>query len=280
MQAANLTPKRPIWQVVHAKAVGSAHRISGLPCQDAADWRLLPSGILAVALADGAGSAPMAESGANLAVAEALAWLENSPANQTPEDMGAWGSAVEQAFRSAREILLVEANEAQLPPGAYATTLTCLVAASNGLVLGQVGDGAVIGRTTLGDLYTLTLPQRGDYANETLFLTMPDALEQAYFQAVELDLAGLAIMSDGLIRLALQLPGYTPHSPFFTPLWAFAARAGSGVQASQQLAEFLASERVCSRTDDDKSLVIAVLPESYNPDPAVDLTLLDANLED
>ena len=67
--------------------------------------------------------------------------------------------------------------------------------------------------------------------------------------------------SDGLIRLALNLPYYSPYAPFFAPLWDFAARSESSQVYNQKLIEFLKSDRVCSRTDDDKSLVIAVLPE-------------------
>jgi hypothetical protein len=250
------------WKVVAAKAVGTSHQAIGLPCQDALAWCWLPSGLLAIALADGAGSAPMAETGANLAVDQALKSLQDSPANLTPEETEAWGSAIRVAFQAARWALQEEALAASLPPSAFATTLICLVAASDGLVLGQVGDGAVVARTPLGDLYTLTQPQRGEFANETLFITMPEAIEQGFFQAVALDLAGLAVMSDGIIRLALQLPGYAPHAPFFSPLWSFAGKPGAGDQVgtglNTVLAEFLASERVCARTDDDKSLLIAV----------------------
>jgi hypothetical protein len=262
MQVAQPPPDRPLWQVVHAQAVGSSHLSSGLPCQDVAAWRLLPSGILAIALADGAGSAPLAEVGANLAVAEALSSLENSPANQTPEQVDAWAAAIQQAFEAARDSLAREAEAAGLQPNVFATTLTCLAATHQEVIFGQVGDGVLVARNPQGDLFTLTQPQRGEYANETLFLTMPEALERGFFNVELLDVAALAVMSDGLSRLALHLPGYAPHGPFFAPLWRFAARAVSdGDQASQQLAEFLASERVCARTDDDKSLVIAVRPD-------------------
>jgi hypothetical protein len=249
---------QPPWQVIHALAVGTSHLGSGLACQDAADWRLLPSGLLAIALADGAGSAPESETGANLAVNEALAALENAAANDTPQDPNAWAQAVQEAFAAARQALQAEAQAASLPLHAFATTLICVVAAGDGLVLGQIGDGVLVARTPSGSLHTLTQPQRGQYANETLFLTMPEALDLAYFQIIELELAGLACMSDGLSRLALQLPGYTPYAPFFVPLWNFAAQIDPGEQANQELAAFLASDRVCARTDDDKSLVLAV----------------------
>jgi hypothetical protein len=270
MPEVRINPEPSNWQVVHARAIGTSHITSGMPCQDAAGWRLLPSGYLAIALADGAGSAPQAETGAKLAVAMSLAALENIPANGHAYSADSWAVHIRTAFESARTALEEEALSTGAPFRDFATTLICLIAGRDGLVIGQVGDGAVVARTPLGDLFTLTEPQRGEYANETIFLTMPDALERGNFQAVELDLAGLAVMSDGLIRLALNLPDYSPFPPFFTPLWAFAARSDSSQVDNQKLIEFLKSDRVCSRTDDDKSLVIAVLPEFDVRSPAPD----------
>jgi hypothetical protein len=68
----------------------------------------------------------------------------------------------------------------------------------------------------------------------------------------------LALISDGLLRLAVSLPDYEPSPRFFRPLWDFATQAEDETQAQEQLTAFLASERVCARTDDDKTLVLAV----------------------
>jgi len=269
MPEVRLNPEPSNWQVVHARAIGTSHINSGMPCQDAAGWRRLPSGFLAIALADGAGSAPQAETGAKLAVAMSLAALENIPANGNTFSADTWAGHIRTAFESARAALEDEALSSGASFRNYATTLICVIAGRDGLVIGQVGDGAVVARTPLGDLFTLTEPQRGEYANETIFLTMPDALDRGNFQAIELDLAGLAVMSDGLIRLALKMPDYSPFPPFFAPLWAFAARSESSQAYNQKLVDFLKSDRVCNRTDDDKSLVIAVLPEYdyHSPTP-------------
>jgi hypothetical protein len=72
-------------------------------------------------------------------------------------------------------------------------------------------------------------------------------------------------MSDGLTRLALKRPNNEPHPPFFKPLFAFvesSASSNDGAQATDALTEFLTSPRVCERTDDDKSLVLALRPDS------------------
>jgi hypothetical protein len=105
---------------------------------------------------------------------------------------------------------------------------------------------------------SVTRPQRGEYANETNFLTQEDALERIDTVILDAPLQSLAVLSDGLLRLAMQMPAHEPHLPFFKPLFAFAAHPADLQEASAKLAGFLASERVCARTDDDKSLVLAV----------------------
>ena len=86
---------------------------------------------------------------------------------------------------------------------------------------------------------------------------MPQAGDYLEVQVHTLTAQALAMSTDGLLRLALKLPAYEPHPPFFKPLFAFIAEAGDTAVASQQLAGFLASPRVCARTDDDKTLVLA-----------------------
>ena len=100
--------------------------------------------------------------------------------------------------------------------------------------------------------------QRGEYANETHFITQVDALDQAVIEVLPQAVQGLAVMSDGLIRLALKMPSQEPHTPFFQPLFQFARAAIPEAEAVRQLEAFLQSERVNARTDDDKTLVLAI----------------------
>jgi hypothetical protein len=249
------------WRVVGAAVQGLSHEKLGLPCQDAQAYCVLPGEVLLVALADGAGSAGRAEEGARCAVEAALAALAAGLEDDLPEEDEDWEAALRSAFAQARQALLELADTAEEPPREYATTLTCAIAGSR-LAVGQLGDGAVVARSSKGELQTVTRLQRGEYANETYFLTQEDALEQLQVYCVEGPVEALAVMSDGLIRLALRLPENEPHSPFFQPLFAFAGSAtaehSGGDQAVEQLMAFLDSERVRLRTDDDKALVLAV----------------------
>jgi hypothetical protein len=152
-------------------------------------------------------------------------------------------------------------EDEMISPGReYATTLTCAVATADWLVVGQIGDGVVVA----GDgeeLLAVTQLQRGEYANETHFLTQADALDQMAIEIVERPVSELAVMSDGLIRLALKMPAQQPHAPFFQPLFRAISTTQDEAETARQLSVFLGSERVNARTDDDKSLVLAVRVE-------------------
>jgi len=241
-----------------AAVVGVSHRRTGLPCQDAVDFRALPNGALLVAQADGAGSARRSEQGARWAVAEALCSLADGLQGGLPVDPAGWEDLLRSAFERASRSLQQLADADCEPIHAFDTTLTCAVALDGWLAAGQIGDGLVVARDAYGVLSPVTRPQKGEYANETTFLTRPDAFERLDIQVRQQPVGGLAVMSDGLVRLAMAFPTGSPHGPFFEPLFAFAAAAEDPAAASGRLASFLDSERVCARTDDDKSLVIAV----------------------
>ena len=247
-----------IWRVVGASVQGTSHLEKAVPCQDAHLYRILPGGELLIAVADGAGSAERAEAGAQTAVAQAIAALESALASPPPQDEAGWQQIMAEAFRATREALAQLAEAENTPLRAYATTLTCALVADDWLVVGQIGDGAAVVEDAADELSLAVRPQRGEYANEAYFLTMPEALDYLAVCAAARPVRGLAVTTDGLLRLALKLPGYEPHAPFFRPLLTFVAETAAAGQAAEQLAAFLASPRVCARADDDKTLVLAV----------------------
>ena len=242
---------------------GPSHQKMGLPGQDAQAYQVIAEDILVIALADGAGTAEHSEEGANLAVAQALGGMTKGLDSQQPRDEPALEKLVIDAFQQARQALLEVAWVSGNPPDSFATTLTCAVASGQWLAVGQIGDGAVVARVDNGELFTVTRPQRGEYANETYFLTMEDALDRLQVDAYATAVSALAVMSDGLTRLALKMPGHEPHLPFFQPLLDFTAGIEDECRASEQLAAFLTSERVCARADDDKALVLAVRSSAF-----------------
>ncbi len=254
----------PSWHFVGAAMLGTSHQKMGLPCQDVQAACLLADHLLLVALADGAGTAQRSQDGARQAVDRALRCLEAALSHSVPQDEMGWEALMREAFLQARQGVLEIAEENDDPVKDYATTLICAVASGCWLCVGQIGDGAAVAVDMQDEYFTLVQPQRGEYANETSFLTMENAIDQMAVRVEARPVQALAVMSDGLTRLALKIPEYEPHLPFFKPLFSFTAGIEDQDQATSQLEAFLNSERVNARTDDDKSLILAVRASGAN----------------
>jgi hypothetical protein len=241
------------WSFVGASVTGTAHIARDRPCQDAWDAAEFPGNILVIAVADGAGSAIHAEPGARIAVSAAIrAVAAQSTRKPTPDIV----AMLEQAFREVREELELFAAWRSVELGTYATTLSLVIVTDDSTGVAQTGDGIVVVRTEDGRLLSASIPQQGVYANETQFVTGPGGAEPGFLQIWEYG-AGIAVLTDGLLPLAVDHADHTPHAPFFDPMLATVAATTDVPRTTQQLTEFLASDRVSSRTEDDKTLVLA-----------------------
>ena len=102
-------------------------------------------------------------------------------------------------------------------------------------------------------------PEKGDYANVTFFVTDAKAEEHLEFDVTDGEILELAAFSDGIERLALDFVAGEAHSGFFNGLFPHlrSLEPGHSARVSAQLTDFLASERVNKRTDDDKTLILA-----------------------
>jgi hypothetical protein len=137
-----------------------------------------------------------------------------------------------------------------------ATTLCVAIAAPRACVFFQIGDGAIILRNH-GVYGVVFWPQSGEYANTTNFLTADHYQTQLVYLTAANGCSDIALLTDGLERLALRFDNQTPHVPFFDPLFR-ALRATDDVAGlSEGLRQFLASESVQQRSDDDKTLILA-----------------------
>ncbi|MDF0552125.1 PP2C family serine/threonine-protein phosphatase [Kamptonema sp. UHCC 0994] len=243
-------------QIVAASVMGTSHEKRSQPCQDAHRWKLLTGGILVAAVADGAGSATLAEVGAQIAV---TASVEAISQNQQTwfEDDSSWHQLLTEALKTAREAVEAEAKVREVRARDLASTLILAIATPSLLAVAQIGDGAAVVGDSEGNVIAVTVPPCGEYINETIFLISDNALETAQLQVWRGKLTHLALFSDGLQMLALKMPEGTPHVPFFSPLFRFAAQIEDEIEAKQQLESFLRSPRVTERTDDDLTLLLA-----------------------
>ncbi|BCL38055.1 PP2C family serine/threonine-protein phosphatase [Nostoc sp. MS1] len=249
--------QNPHWQVVAASVCGTSHIKNKQLCQDAHHWQLLPGNVLVAAAADGAGSASQGKVGAMVAVETAI---ENLSLKEITKKSLADDETVQllltDALLAAKKAVEDEAAACDQKAQDLATTLIIAIATPEMVAAVQVGDGTAVAKDSAGNLLALTLPDNGEYINETTFLTSPSALETAQMRLWREAIVNVALLTDGLQMLALNMVVGEPHKPFFFPLFDFVKKAQDQAEAKEQLVKFLGSERITQRTDDDLTLVI------------------------
>ena len=248
------------WRAVGASVVGAGHIARGDPCQDVHRVAMLGNETLIVAVADGAGSAPLSADGAALAADASVDALMLALAATPPcayDDDDNWHRLLQRSLGAARYAVESRAHESAAALGDFASTLLVVAAVPGVVACAQVGDGAVV-MDRGARLEVVGADAKGEYINETTFVSSDSWFDEARLDVVhdpDNAVDGLALMTDGLQLLALDLAAGTPHAPFFDPLFSFARSTGA---KRDELAAFLSSDRVRERTDDDVTVVLAV----------------------
>jgi hypothetical protein len=255
---------RTVWRVLGRSVTGASHLRVGQVCQDACAVRYGDDGSLVVAVADGAGSAAHAAASSSAAVETAAAWLRGRIEAQPPQSDGECQALLRECLEVVRARLTALCEELTAPastaggpasPHDVATTLILGFVTERHFATLHVGDGAVVVCESDG-LQTWSPPDHGEHFNETTFVLSEDAPVRCDVQVGPSEsLRALAFLSDGLEQLGIAYATHAPHDGFFLPLFAFA----SSEQASEDEIEILlASRSVCARSDDDKTLLLAV----------------------
>jgi hypothetical protein len=237
-----------MWRLLQQSLEGTSHRRSGTPCQDScAGTATSPEqeSFLVLACSDGAGLA--CRRFVELAC-EALE-REGPGVLREPEAIRGW-------YRQVRQSLEEEAVRREVALRELSCTLLTAVVGEHAAVFAQVGDGAIVVRQ--GEGYVPVFwPQVGEYANTTWFVTSPD-VEQVLQVTCGEPVDEVALFTDGLQMMALHFATRSVHRPFFEPLFAALRGAAQPEDLVVPLRAFLDSPAVNERTDDDKTLVLAV----------------------
>jgi len=256
----NTSEQTSHWQVVAASVCGTSHLKNKQLCQDAHHWQPMPDNVLVLAAADGAGSATWGKVGAMVAVETAIENISTKRVTRRAlADDVVVNSLLIDALLSAKLAVQEEAVacEKQLPD--LASTLIIAIASPEIVAVIQVGDGVAVAKDASGNLAAITIPDHGEFINETTFLTSPNAIETAQVRLWRQAIANVGVLTDGLQMLAMNMAVGVPHKPFFLPLFDFVSNIEDKTVAKEQLIKFLRSERITQRTDDDLTLIIAAL---------------------
>jgi hypothetical protein len=171
-----------MWHIHHDRAVGSSHEEKNQPCQDNATsatsedkkWH-------AVCISDGAGSSKHAEISSKI-VSEAFCESLIQIAVQIDENgPGSWiNDKIIYELLELRKKIKADTGAAELDD--YHATLVALLMGESASIAVQIGDGAIFagetglnaaGQTCINSKVFFSLPENGEYKNETYFITEP-----------------------------------------------------------------------------------------------------------
>ena len=246
------------WTWAAASCRGTSHIRDNTDCQDAS--RCVSAGedqsALIAVVCDGAGSAVCGRQGAVItsrAFTEAARHhFSKSSVQPTDDELWNWVDEARDRINRAAASRSRERRD-------FSCTLIAVLATETQTLIAHIGDGAAVLRVN-GEWSAASWPANGEYASQTYFIT-EDPAPQLRIRRMEVAADVVAVFSDGIERLVLDFATQTAPAPFFesmTKPFASALNPGQSHRLSASLKRYLASDGINERTDDDKSLILAV----------------------
>ncbi len=249
------------WRVFAAAAIGKSHIDAGTPCQDAF-FSELAGETLVAAVCDGAGSQPLSHIGSSALsrlVVQSLARRLCTGESLLDLDAGCFADAVADAVTAARGALEAEAQAAGIGLDSYAATLVGVVGDGDRGYFFHIGDGQGVAEAVdASQTPVLSLPENGEYANETYFATGAAWREHLRVTPITWPAQRLLLMSDGAASFVLGRGGNALYRPFLEPVERFLLSTADENTGNAALASTLDDPRTHRITGDDKALLIAL----------------------
>lgn len=248
------------WKVFAAAAIGKSHIDGGIPCQDAFAQGVVGDVLVAI-VCDGAGSQPFSHIGAGAissGVVEALTRRVAQGELLCALDPASFASLVGDEVAQARASIEVRAAAEAHELGNYACTLVGAVADGERGYFFHIGDGqAVMDGQDAAQPPLMSLPENGEYANETYFVTGEAWREHLRITPIDRSQRAIVLMSDGAAPFVMMKGNAGLFRPFMDPVERFLASV-SEADGSLGLAGTLEDPRTYTITGDDKTLLIAL----------------------
>ncbi len=252
------------WKAIVRFATGTSHQKQQIPCQDYGAYCLIDNVIIG-AVSDGAGSAKYSHFGSQLAVKTTLEYLSGQQQFKKPEwkKQNLTFPSQEQAktlFTNNMKKVIETLNQKAINDGYSLNNLACtlltFIATPDWMIAMQIGDGFIVTRTSTGNYELVFKPDKGEYFNETTFITSSNAIQDMKIDVKLGQQKFICAATDGLETVAIVLKEWKAFSPFFQPLEQYIEETNNPEQEDGDLMSFLNSDRLNARTDDDKTLLI------------------------
>ncbi|HEY9681020.1 MAG TPA: PP2C family serine/threonine-protein phosphatase [Oculatellaceae cyanobacterium] len=248
------------WTWAAASCRGTSHIKRNVRRQDAysCSYGTTDGQTLIAIVSDGAGSAVMGGEGASLICRTLMTRARQFDFSQeelpTDETLWEWINAARQRIKQAAEARDLHARD-------FAATVIMAISSGANTLVAHCGDGSAVVRYEETDEWTaLSWPSQGQYASSTFFVT-DNPEPKLNISRCDTRVSALAVFSDGIERLALDMAAQKPFKPFFDgmirPIASTEAQ-GCDQNLSMQLSRYLSGDAVNARTDDDKTLILAV----------------------
>lgn len=249
------------WKHLSLSVTGKSHADRNEPGQDyyrTGSHRFSDRDFFIGLAADGAGSTTHGGIGAEIACETLYLQIlsvirkEVTISSVTDDDIRAWISTSREAI-AAR----AQGNGQRIKD--YACTLIGVVATNDHALYFQIGDGCIVTSNGTG-YHTIFWPEQGEYANTTYFISDDTFMEHIKIEHHDAAPGELAVFTDGLQNLVLSFSTRTVHEGFFKPLFAALKKQPDTVFAdlTTHLTALLSRDDVNARSDDDKTLILAV----------------------
>jgi hypothetical protein len=252
------------WKAIARSATGTSHKKQQLPCQDYGQF-IISNKVILGAVADGSGSAKHSDVGAKLTVKTALDELLRLrqcnvelhwPAKLLPDEQA--GKFFTIILNKVVKALQERAASSDYSINDLSCTLLVFLATPNWVAAMQIGDGFIVVRLREGEDQLLFTPDKGEFINETTFVTSANAINEMRVRVLPGQQKFICASTDGLERVAIRMSDWTPFPPFFQPLEEYMVETSHPEQEDEYIKNFLDSERLNAKTDDDKTLLLCL----------------------
>ena len=236
-----------------ASKIGTAHLEVNGELQDAYIVAPLSNNFYLALVADGAGSAKYGKYGA---------WITCRRFCQNAREFSKNGklptsSDIEDWIDAIRDELCVHAERRKEKSREFATTIAGVIFNETDVTWFSVGDSAVVARRD-GDWEVLCWPENGEYASTTYFLT-DNPSPRLHVTNDSNQYSAFCLFTDGIADIAISYNENCAHKPFFDAMIASVDKSDGDARLpdlSKALKNWLCSEKVCERVDDDKTLIL------------------------
>lgn len=227
---------------------GTRHRAHQLPCHDFGTLAKPTRTSVVGSVAEGAVQGRLSHVGAQIAAksaADALDEIARTGAVPDEDDL-------RRILKRVRLVLVREAAERNCNLADLATTLIAFALTPDRIAALQIGNGFLIAASPARPYHSI-----GDSgSSDTRYVTDDEAEDAVSIAMDEGPVSFVAAGTDGLRGLSLSADDGRPHTSFLRPLNRYISTAESDDEIHLGIREFLRSDHLAERIDDDMTLML------------------------